>query len=209
MPIFQSFLPKSLPKIWIWCIEETDDYFEQRLIELGFHPQKFTNPKRQSEYLASRFLLSEIFGMGFMNTMTADEFGKLINVNATDCFSLSHSYPFTAVTQWDKSIGIDLQCYTEKIETIALRFLSDREFNQMVSPIENHFNKIQELTLLWNIKEAVYKAYGKKNIIFKNQIQILKQNTIFEAKLFLEHEIKYYQIQYKKETEFSWCVAYE
>lgn len=50
-----------------------------------------------------------------MNTMTADEFGKLINVNATDCFSLSHSYPFTAVTQWDKSIGIDLQCYTEKL----------------------------------------------------------------------------------------------
>lgn len=96
-----------------------------------------------------------------------------------------------------------------KIESIAPRFLSDSEFNQMVSPIENHFNKIQELTLLWNIKEAVYKAYGKKNIIFKNQIQILKQNTIFEAKLFLEHEIKYYQIQYKKETEFSWCVAYE
>lgn len=55
MPIFQSFLPESLPKIWIWCIEETDDYFEQRLIELGFHPQKFTNPKDNLNILPQDF----------------------------------------------------------------------------------------------------------------------------------------------------------
>ena len=43
----------------------------------------------------------------------------------------------------------------------------------------------------------------------QNQNQKLKKKTIYESKLFPKHEIKYYKIQYKKETKFSWCVAYE
>ena len=81
--------------------------------------------------------------------------------------SFSHSQELAAVALSTVSVGIDLEHYKEKIRRIAPRFLH---------PSENEIPKgaagLIYLTQIWTAKEALYKAFKKKGLIFNTQLRI-------------------------------------
>ena len=195
------------PQMWIWKIEEEAQFFIDALAPLGFNHDIYPNFKRKIEVLASRYLMLQILGVEIFSTLIVDEFGKLHTSEKELFISISHSFPYTTIVKHHAPVGIDIQCYSDKLLTIQNRFLSDLEL-QYFLPENPNYDDIPALSLLWNIKEAVYKAHGKKEIIFKNQIIIQKTKPILEAQLLLENETKTFHIISQIYDEFSYAIAY-
>jgi phosphopantetheinyl transferase len=82
--------------------------------------------------------------------------------------SISHSHEFSAIVLSDENIGIDLEMQREKIIRIAEKF-ADEPFVFAVR--ENKTDFISKLTVLWGIKESVFKIRNEEGISFKDHIQ--------------------------------------
>lgn len=61
-------------------------------------------------------------------------------------------------------IGVDIERFSPKAKLVGSKFLSSEELK--LTRTETDF------TLFWSLKESAYKWYGKKSILFKEQIQI-------------------------------------
>lgn len=195
------------PQMWIWKIEEEAQFFIDALSPLGFNHDIYPNYKRKIEVLASRYLMLQILGAEIFSKLIVDEFGKLHTSEKELFISISHSFPYTTLVIHNAPIGIDIQCFSNKLLTIQNRFLSEDEVQYFI-PVKTKHDDIPILSILWNIKEAVYKAHGKKEIIFKNQIIIQKTKPILEAQLLLENETKTFHITSQIYDEFSYAIAY-
>ena len=61
-------------------------------------------------------------------------------------------------------IGVDIERFSPKAKLVGSKFLSSEEFK--LTRTETDF------TLFWSLKESAYKWYGKRSILFKEQIKI-------------------------------------
>ena len=96
----------------------------------------------------------------FLNKRTFSELknGKKI--------SISHTNGFSAIAISEKPAGIDIQDYRKKILSVSHKFLNESEKKIINS------KSIKELTLIWSIKESIYKTYQKSDLSFKRDIEI-------------------------------------
>lgn len=212
-------MPEYLNQLWsngtevrVWHIVESEEYFldqikwpkNELVLISDFHP------KRRLEYVASRYLLYKYHEDVSPQNIIKDEFGKLILKDGLHKISISHSGNYTAFVKSPVEVGIDLQVFQEKILQIQSRFIHPSDFlyqSDQSQPIG-----VSSATLVWCAKEAVYKAHGKRNIHFKEQIRLQEPiggnpNEFGRVSLILEDEIKLYQIYYEIHTEFVWLVA--
>jgi 4'-phosphopantetheinyl transferase len=215
VPLKSTEIINPQSTLYLWNITEPDHFFLEKLelssIELGllskFHPRRFR------EFIASRYLIQKSVGLVESIDLFKDEHGKLL-VNRKDSYlSLSHSQDWTGFVFSDKPVGFDIQVYTDKINTIANRFLSTVE-QSMISQISPNL-QLQYKTLAWCAKEAIYKCYGKKNIIFKDQIKlnvwISDSNNIFlnSGELILDElEIIKYSLFINIENTYCYAIAF-
>ncbi|HOD11465.1 MAG TPA: 4'-phosphopantetheinyl transferase superfamily protein, partial [Flavobacterium sp.] len=79
--------------------------------------------------------------------------------------SISHSNDFSAVVISEQKVGLDLEQLKEKTLKIAPRFMD-------VSHLENlsEEEKIKKATVVWGIKECIFKIKNEKGISFPNHI---------------------------------------
>lgn len=93
-----------------------------------------------------------------------DEKGKPFLTNGIH-LSISHSNNY-AVVLLNKTnpCGVDIEKVAQKINRIKYKFLSETE----LKTINN--NDIEQLTIFWSAKEALYKYYGKKEVIFNEHL---------------------------------------
>ncbi|MEL6988986.1 MAG: 4'-phosphopantetheinyl transferase superfamily protein, partial [Bacteroidota bacterium] len=80
---------------------------------------------------------------------------------------ISHSWNFSAVMASKSNVGIDIQRYVDKISRLEHKFLSNKEKDQLTA-----IHKLELLHIYWGAKEAVFKAYGRKQVSFKDHIYI-------------------------------------
>lgn len=82
--------------------------------------------------------------------------------------SISHSHEFSCICISNKLIGIDLEKRKEKTLKIAPRFMD-------ISHLENlsEVDKIAKATVIWGVKESVFKLKNEKGISFPNHISEL------------------------------------
>tara|TARA_R100001015_G_C4612146_1_gene167646 strand:+ start:15 stop:671 length:657 start_codon:yes stop_codon:yes gene_type:complete len=136
-----------------------------------------TNLNRKIEWLSIRALLLEL---GLDSDIIYDEHGKPHLKNNGEHLSISHSQKRIAVSIHSKRAhGIDLQHITPKILRIKNKFLIERELNMLKST-----DDITILTVLWSMKEALFKSYGKKDIFLKGNIELSEfkiEDGIYEA----------------------------
>ncbi len=164
---------------------------------------------KRLEYLASRYLIYQITGK-LDSHLFKDESGKLHLDDSNQHLSISHSDAYIGLALSEKVIGFDLQKSASKINRIAKRFLSDKE-NDTLKAWNSEKNMIQA----WTIKEAVYKAYGKKGILFSSQIQldlsklVDHQFKITQSTLKLPDYEKSYRIHHEWIEDFGWALATE
>ena len=155
-------------KIGVWHITESEDFF----LESVFPQKEINHPHKRLQHLAGRYLLKKI-GKDFpLDSIKANSSGKPYLENQNCHFSISHCGDYAAVIISDHSnVGIDIEKANQKIEKIKNKFSSIQELELFAT---NSINVIESLTMIWSIKEALYKWYGAGMIDFKKHLCIEK-----------------------------------
>jgi 4'-phosphopantetheinyl transferase len=156
------------------------------------------HPQKKREWLASRLLLRLMLkDQGIDNfTVLKTASGKPFLLDSVFQISFTNTNKYVAVAlSKQKNIGIDLELPSEKLNRVAHKFLSQKEFITAQ-------NDVEILCSYWAAKEAVYKHYGKKGISFAKQIAV-STNTAY---LFLEKETVDYKL-FKNKIEDYLCVV--
>jgi phosphopantetheinyl transferase len=169
MPIFFQHQINETTRLGIWKIEETEEFF---LSNVPLQ-QEVTHPLKRLQHLAGRFLLQFLFpGFPYELIKIADTRKPYLAAEQYH-FSISHCGDYAAaIVSKDNRVGIDIEIPSGKAELIRNKFLSQKE--QSFFSLTAH--KSQLSTLLWSVKESVYKWYGDGSVDFRHHIQLTGLN---------------------------------
>jgi 4'-phosphopantetheinyl transferase len=158
-------------KIGVWEIQNSEAWFLDRLELLDIEQAELVTLKGQKrlDWLADRYVLHLLLGGGKRIFCYKDDFGKPFLADENKKISFSNSASKAAAIVADRSVGIDIQYLTPKIERIAKKFLSDQELAYLTVDATQ---RLSQLHVLWGAKEALYKAYGKKELDFRLHISV-------------------------------------
>ena len=169
-----------------------------------FKNQSELTDKRDLERAGALYALKQLLNDSSL-VITYDEYRKPYINNGVPHISISHSYTkLVVIAHYGISTGIDIEKVRDKIELIQHKFLSEAE--RLVCN-----NNRVTLTLYWAVKEAVYKAYGKKNLDFIDNIQIQTIKTQAVNRIFVnlitDTYDKVYELQFEIMAE-EYVMAY-
>lgn len=165
-------IKKNLPLdgvLGIWQITEDERWFLEQLL-LTEEEDKFIatfKGHRRLEWLASRWLLHVLSGRTDRGACLKDKFGKPFLENSPFEISISHSRELVSVIAAPSTVGIDIQKRVNKIERIAHKFMRAQETDSL-----HPSSALLHLHIYWGAKEALYKAYGRRELDFKAHIHI-------------------------------------
>jgi 4'-phosphopantetheinyl transferase len=165
MPLIEQKTIAVDLSFYLWKIEETIEWFLENL------PIEAVNRtvlekwhfKRQLEWLSGRYLIYAITGK---TTIAVDDYGKPYFLDNSAHFSVSHTNNYVALLLSQTPCGIDIQTYSPKIARIATKFINAIEEDYLIGLNQTDYTAF--LHVYWSAKEAVYKAYGKKELAFKD-----------------------------------------
>ena len=171
MPLHKVIYLSNNTKLYLWKITEDFDalFKEVRLKDSSLKRlEDMKAESHQKGFLAVRMLLQHLDYTDF--DLYYDEFGKP-HIKPQGCsikeveISISHSNDFSAVVISEQKVGLDLEQLKEKTLKIAPRFMD-------VSHLENlsEEEKIKKATVVWGIKECIFKIKNEKGISFPNHI---------------------------------------
>jgi 4'-phosphopantetheinyl transferase len=166
-------------KIAFWQIAETEDFFlEQAHFINPENLGRISHPQARLQWLASRLLLFRVLGADQYKKLQKDSTGKPITDNQSFELSISHSEELVAIAIAQQPIGIDIQRISSKMERIAHKFIPE---NQLTTILARSKYNLETLHVHWGIKEALFKAYGKGQLDFKEHLH-LNWHKDFEPK---------------------------
>ncbi|PJB13998.1 MAG: hypothetical protein CO118_10890 [Flavobacteriales bacterium CG_4_9_14_3_um_filter_32_8] len=191
MPIYEIKNTSIPTKIGVWKITETTEELIESLENKGFDTTNLLETKNQQrlkQWLATRLLLIEFFENV---TIIYDDFGKP-HLDNNWFISISHSNEFVAISlNKEKSCGIDIEKISNKVERIKHKFLNPSDLKTVTS--------LSDLTIYWAAKEALYKYYGQKEVLFIEHLFIenfSKNSNSFKGKIKMSN--------FKLELNMSW-----
>lgn len=157
----------SSDRIALWHITEEEGELEA-MTDHDACPPDIVNPLKRREWLAGRLAvraLVERFVPPYQGIFK-DEFGKPHLVGARAHISLSHSFPYVAAQlAEDFPVGIDLEQPKGKLLNIAPRIMSQEELEDAGTDVVKH-------CIYWCAKEALYKIYGKRGLLFREHLNV-------------------------------------
>ena len=118
--------------------------------------------------------------------------------------SISHSFDYCGVIVSNVKVGLDIEKFRSKILNISKKFVSESDLGLI------KLNSIENVTKVWSIKEAVFKAFGHNEIDFKKNIIIKSVNKEFTKAnvLIFKNEIsENYSIEIFNFSEYICCIA--
>jgi 4'-phosphopantetheinyl transferase len=196
-----DFIPINL---FLWKLSETE-------IELNNHIDLSLSSISKLDLIKSSSQRKQFLGV--QNLL------KLHNVNNGSLFydkngkphlsnnkfiSISHSFEYCGVIVSDVKVGLDIEKLRPKILNISKKFISESDWNLIkLSSVEN-------VTKVWTIKEAVFKAFGHKAIDFKKNIIITSINKKFnKASVSISNNqiTENYNIEIYNFSQYLCCVA--
>lgn len=155
-------------ELFLWRRIEVDEFFLNNQIFSQTKSEEITtwSTHRRSEWIAGRYLI-----LKYANTtsleLQVDIYGKPY-LNEGPHISISHTSGFVAIAVSARPVGIDIQSWRPNIEKIASKFCTAEELDYFPEVM----SKLQRYHLIWSIKEAIYKAYGKKKVDFKKDMTL-------------------------------------
>jgi len=169
MPLYKTIQVDKNTKVLIWKITESLSELSCDVCLRDFCMQRLQQIKSESHkkgFLSIRKLLEQANYTDF--DLFYNESGKP-NLKDGKHISITHSFDFSAIVISDKNVGIDLEQQREKIIRIADKFTTKTE--QSFLNI-HEIKKIRLLTIIWGIKEAIYKFYSINGLSFKKHINV-------------------------------------
>ena len=159
--------------------------------------EKLSTDKRRREFLSARVLINNMLNKQVRIEYT--ESGKPFLANHQGNISISHSKDFLAILYHaSKSVGVDIECPTERVLKVSKRFLNIDE--QLY--FKDDLLKIQ---LAWSAKEALYKLVGERAVVFSTSMCIqnfvLADQGILSCELLQESMI--YRLYYLVTNQYN------
>lgn len=209
MPLYKTITTEREAKVLIWKIEEAEKEL-CRGIELKPECQTRVDSMKselhRKGFMSIRHLLAE---MGYTDAdLFYDDYGKPY-LNNGKGISITHSHQFTGIIlSDDKRVGIDIEKQREKVLRIAHKFTPLKEYHTLA----NEEALIRKLTIVWCAKESLYKLYGKKGLMFLENINV--EDFDFDdgkttAVVSFEGEVSEYQIKFIEFEGFTCAWAWE
>lgn len=201
MPFYKELKINEHTIAYFWKISEDISWFNEKS-ELNDNSvsrlKSMQSVAHKKGFLAVRMLLQHIGLSDF--DLFYNEFGKPylkvenLEVGIKKHISISHSHEFSCICISNKAVGIDIEKCKEKTLKIASRFME-------VSHIENlsMADKITKATIIWGIKESIFKLKNEKGIsfpkhIFESPFKLADRKG--NAKLIFNNTIEEFQFQF-------------
>lgn len=192
MPLHKVIHINPTTAIYLWKITETfEDLFDEvQLKDINLIRLKTMKSElHQRAFLSVRKLLNHCGYTDF--DLIYDQSGKPFLKDGKH-ISISHSHEFSAIVLSDENIGIDLELVKEKVLRIAPRFMD-------ITHLENlsEQEKMQKATVVWGIKEAIFKVKNETGISFPDHIAespFLLSDKKCTAELNFNNSIQHYEI---------------
>ncbi len=178
MPLFKKIIDKNFTLV-VWHLTESIDLFLPFKKNFSASPEKLdeiNTEQRRKEWICSRYLGWSIAKEmeGTCAGVWSDAYNKPHIKDSTLQISISHAKPYVAVMVFkNKTCGVDIEEKKDKLLALAPKFLNKAELAESK-------NNISALALGWGGKEALYKYYGRKQLIFKRDLCIIGLNSIKE-----------------------------
>ena len=196
-----DFIPINL---FLWKLSETE-------IELNNHIDLSLSSISKLDLIKSSSQRKQFLGVQNLlklhninnDSLFYDKNGKP-HLSNNKFISISHSFEYCGVIVADVKVGLDIEKLRPKILNISKKFISESDWNLIkLSSVEN-------VTKVWTIKEAVFKAFGHKAIDFKKNIIITSINKKFnKASVSISNNqiTENYNIEIYNFSQYLCCVA--
>lgn len=153
----------------IWEISETKEELMEEINLSKKDLKELDEIKIQSkklQWLCVRMLLKNM--LGYQPQIIYTNKGKPFLGNSQLKISVSHSDKFVAlIINKKEETGIDIEKISNKPFRIKNKFLSSNELLDITD-----LDTLEKLHVYWGAKESLYKVYGEKEIIFKEDLFI-------------------------------------
>ncbi|MDP1815227.1 MAG: 4'-phosphopantetheinyl transferase superfamily protein [Leadbetterella sp.] len=161
MPLYYQQNINDTTKLAVWKIEENDDFF---LEKVSLH-LPVTHPHKRLQHLAGRYLLPFLFTDFPVSLIEIADTRKPFLPKEQYHFSISHSGDYAAaIVSSTHRVGIDAEMVTDRVKRIIQKFVHQDELDSL-----HHLSGsklIEQLTILWGAKEAMFKWWGRGDIDF-------------------------------------------
>ncbi len=165
LPLFYHHIVNSTTRLAVWHITETEDFFLEK-VPLG---RKITHPHKRLQHLAGRYLLQYLFPDFPIKLVQIADTRKPFLAGESHHFSISHCGDFAAaIVSTSRRVGVDIEKHTNRIYRVQHKFFNNEERN-----LENPCGDIFP-TIIWSVKEAMYKWYSLGEMDFQNHLQVKK-----------------------------------
>jgi len=169
MPLHATYTIDPQTQLYVWKITESYDELStlrlKTVSEARLEGMKSEQHRRG--FLSVRALLHEAGYSDF--DLYYDASGKPHLLDGR-YISISHSFGFSAIIVSDRLTGIDLELRRDKIALLDYKF-AEHEMRYLNK--ERHADYISRLTVIWGVKEAIFKIRNEPGISFKDHIFVL------------------------------------
>jgi phosphopantetheinyl transferase len=164
MPLVYQQNINAVTKMGVWHITEPEDFFLQQ-VPLQ---KEITHWHKRLQHLAGRYLLKELYPDFPLTLIRIASTRKPFLEDDAYHFSISHCGDYAAVVvSKDYRAGVDIESIKPQIERVQHKFLSPSE-NELVPEGQ----LLPMATLIWSVKEAVFKWKGDGGVDFKKDIVV-------------------------------------
>jgi len=161
--------------------------------------------RRKNETAGLNRLVKHAFGPE--TSLIYDEFGKPWPSCSTTAISVTHSLERVAIIVSDVFLpGIDIEVERPELEKTITRVMHPSELDFL----EGHPDRQWVLQVIWGAKESVYKSYGKKKIVFREDIVVAPfgERPETELKLILKKNDQRWEYRLKAEYKDGFYLVY-
>jgi phosphopantetheinyl transferase len=189
MPLLQIKELNNKTKLWVWKISESWDELFRSVALKDVSLARLETMKSESHqkgFLSVRRLLMSAGYTDF--DLYYDEFGKP-HLKDGKHITISHSNDFSAIVISDEIIGADLEILKDKTLKIAPRFMEVHHLENL-----SEEDKRRKATVIWGIKESIFKIKNEPGISFPQHI--------FEKEFNLEDQKAIAELRFNNKTEY-------
>ncbi len=209
MPLYKTINFSPSTQILVWKITESLEQLCNEVTLNSTNTLRFNGMKselHQRAFLSVRKLLQEKGYIDF--DLEYDEFGKPYLKDGKH-ISISHSHEFSTIIVSDQKVGIDIELQRDKIIKIAGKFV-DYEFEFLNKQSQEVY--IRKLTVIWGIKESIFKIRNEIGISFKEHIQAKPfqiNDKSGSASLHFQNNTKDFSFHFEEIENFTLVYVFE
>lgn len=182
MPLFFQQNINQRTTLGIWSIEEEESFF----LESALLHREITHPQKRKQHLAGRYILKILNPEFPLQDIQIAETRKPFLPYDPFHFSISHSGNYAAaIVSATNRVGVDVEMYTPRVLRILHKFLKEEEIGLL-----NEYKTDPYIieTVLWSVKESVYKWHGVGEVDFREHMNIknIEKTSIDQYSIFIQ-----------------------